>query len=634
MSKTTIIKDLIKELGNASATDFESICYAILKRKFPNTIILHKGMNADKKPVKGAVDISSENLEICLECSVQKNYFTGRNYSKINNDIEHSIKVSHGCVKYVYLYCNQKEPPSFRTKWKDSDVYKKYTEFDIEILDVEKIAEKIYEFSITRSSLFSEISEYLPDFKNNMDKATYFENIPQQISDYVTPKDIFERFSGHIHENSITVLSGVSGAGKTQLSIFYCHNNEEKFENIFWITGDDFTKNTSLENFKRGDTNINLATIFNELKSLLVIDNYNQTIDEKSFPQLKQGFSIGSKVLLTSLLTASNKCYFPLPTFPEDVALKILGDYSTEAREIVSKINLPVILQSIKDVCQSNNTYQAVYNDLYNSLHNLTDEGNKNILKRVLNNYSEIDLLKHICNILNSKFDNYLLREFIGSVNYANLEKSSFLLLENNTICTVHSFIRECLQDNDDSEQFINFLSKYLDKNAGVVDEFILRQIHLSFDTLKSVVISKKEDLNWITYALLQKENDSPKSDIYRNLSTIKFSKDLSLEKLRCLLDVKEAAIYDAPDKEKVLSVFETELLEAIGLFKDKEILKHLYHHLGKTQRRLKKISEALIQFEREIDIDSENFPAYGQIVKCARSDKTLMDSCSSAIKK
>jgi len=80
MSEVLIKNDLFKEVETLSATDFESVCYEIFKRKFPETTILHNGINADNRPVKGTLDVNNSNLEICLECSVEKKYFTDVNY--------------------------------------------------------------------------------------------------------------------------------------------------------------------------------------------------------------------------------------------------------------------------------------------------------------------------------------------------------------------------------------------------------------------------------------------------------------------------------------------------------------------------------------------------------------------------
>ena len=438
------------------------------------------------------------------------------------------------------------------------------------------------------------------------------------------------------HEKPITVISGLSGAGKTELAIYYAKNNSENFENVFWLTGDNFDNNPSMNNYKRGDRSINLISIFNEIKSLIIIDNYDKIINENSFKELSNGFLIGSRILITSLNTAENSLYFKMPLMPEEYALNILGDHSDEAKKILPEINLPVILSAIKSTCESGDyTYSDIYSDLKSFLPTVTDDHNKRILTRVLNKFPQIDTLKLLCNILNAKFDTCLLRKFISITQFINLEKSSFLIKQNNnTICTFHSFIITCLKEKDESEKYLDYLSKYLNDKSGLIDEYILRQIHLSFNSIKEIVLSQNEELNWITYALLQKEENESKKNIYRSLYLQSFSERLSFENIRCLLDVKEAYIYDVSDNTNYIECYERELLNALNLYSDKKVLKVIYHHLGKNYRRLGKFDLALQQFNKEIEIDNNSYPAYGQIIKCARKDKQLLPQCSSAINK
>ena len=59
-----------------------------------------------------------------------------------------------------------------------------------------------------------------------------------------------------------------------------------------------------------------------------------------------------------------------------------------------------------------------------------------------------------------------------------------------------------------------------------------------------------------------------------------------------------------------------------------------MYHHLGKTQRRLKKIKKAIEQFDHVLEIEPDCFPAYGQIMKCARRDAAYKSKCNESAKR
>lgn len=635
MSEKFIKSDLIKELLLISSSDFENICYEIFKEKYSGIEILHPGLNINDRSVKGTLDIENRNLEICLECSVQENYFTDPKFSKIENDINHIKNLSHGKVKKIYLYCSQIEPPLFGTKWTDSTVYKNNSVLNIEIFDAKKIAEQVFELSIEKGMFFDRFSQYLPEFKNNMDRATYFENIPKQNPNYICSDEIFDSLSNKVSSNSITVVSGISGAGKTELVIDFAIKKRKNFENVLWLYGDDYITNSTNTNFKRGDKTLNVEYIFNNTKTLLVIDNYNVIVSNDNFSSFNKGFLIGSKIIITSILSAIRDEYFMMPEYPENEALKLLGDFSDKARDLLHIINIPVVLTSIKSICAEQCSYEEIYSEIDSILPDLSNNKNERILTKILSKYTELGTLKKICNILNSQFDIKLLSRYIGVVKFNNIVRSSFLRMTNSgKTCTVHHFIIKCLKSSDESADYINYLSDYLNLNNGLMDENILRQIHISYKDIKDFNIRKQETLNWITYSLLQIENETTKKDIYRSLYKYTFESAFSIEKIRCLLEVKESYFYDNSKNEDFLNAYEQELIRALGLYSEPEKKMYIYHHLGKTQRRLKKIDASLNTFAEELSINPNSYAAYGQIVKVARKANLPKDKYESAIEK
>ena len=170
-------------------------------------------------------------------------------------------------------------------------------------------------------------------------------------------------------------------------------------------------------------------------------------------------------LIISSFLYANNHIYFQIPKYPEKEALEILGDYSEEAHKFLDIINLPVILTSIRSICEEGSSYHEIYEDLKNNLSKIKDKEHKEILRRILNRYTEIDILTKLCNTLNSKFDCYLLKQFLGAINYNNIERSSFLQkFHVGKGCAIHNFIIECLKENDVSDDYLTFLTNYLDK--------------------------------------------------------------------------------------------------------------------------------------------------------------------------
>ena len=145
------------------------------------------------------------------------------------------------------------------------------------------------------------------------------------------------------------------------------------FENILWVSGNDWKKDTSLHSIKRskGGIPINVAGSFNTSKTLLIIDNLERTIKIEELCELDVGFKKGGQVLITSQLSdIANEFYLSMPEFSKEVAIQILGEDisnpSEECKEIVSVCSFsPLILSTIrsfidKQIASRNELYIAV----------------------------------------------------------------------------------------------------------------------------------------------------------------------------------------------------------------------------------------------------------------------------------
>ncbi len=76
-----------------------------------------------------------------------------------------------------------------------------------------------------------------------------------------------------IKNNPITVITGISGIGKSYLARSVAEKMEG-FDNRLWLFQDDMDKNVQLQSFpvKRLAASLNIANLFNKTKTLLIID--------------------------------------------------------------------------------------------------------------------------------------------------------------------------------------------------------------------------------------------------------------------------------------------------------------------------------------------------------------------------
>lgn len=647
--KQRIIKDLITEIGYISPTSLELIGHNIVSM-VEDTRLIHHGINKDYKPCGYTVDSFSNDSMIVAEYSTDQSYFTDTStkpdkcYQKIQHDIKHAMshRAPSGPDK-IYLISNQEEPASFRKSLNALPFYQKLSN-RILIFDARELAKLVFEQS-SNPTAYDFYAQFLPEFSRNMDNYEYYGKIPAKCDKHVSEPRISEAVTRHYKSGqSICVLHGLSGSGKTQAAIDYVHERGCDFSNYIWINGEDWVRDTSLSAIKRqrGGMPINVVGIFNSCKTILILDNIERILDKVQFEELAVGFEIGSVVLATSQIADSGSpLYLAIPALSKEICYSILGENEGETSEIVDRVvdvckSCPLILSTIRRISEQENIpRKALYEECLNTPTAVTGNDGTSIIQRILEKLDE-STTKAIHKLANSGstiFDLDFVRKFTSVLTCHKLQQLSILMTADIPgIVKIHDLICISMRDNENSFEITTALQQYIDDNKGEMTPSVLRQIHLCCKQIKEVKgRTGRQEIDWLTYALMQIEGEE-KYTIANRICNMEIIDTMPLPVVMCIIEAKELAAYKLEDctlrRDYYLKCAD-EYQKAFSASYQDAVKAELLHHCGKAFRRCQQYENAYQCFLKLLDQNPIRYATYGQIVFLGTINNT-----SEAIKK
>jgi tetratricopeptide (TPR) repeat protein len=633
--KQRIVKDLIGEIACLGATELELVGHNYISIREGKTLI-HHGLNKDYKPSGYTVDSFSEDSSIIGEYSTEKGYFNNEGtkdkpiYKKINSDIEHALNHAvKTAIDKIYLISNQEECPSFRAIFNSTETAKRHSGVLV-IIGAGELAKGVYNQSISNSDAASFYKQCLPTFSQHLDNYEYFGKLPSACSGYVHEESIFNSIVRHFADgNHICVLHGVSGSGKTQAAIDFVKRKSDTFANYIWISGDDWNSTSSLCSVQRsrGGSPFNVAGLFNSEKTILVIDNYTESLDEYNFEELYPGFERGGVVLVTSQIAAPKSLkYLSIPQFSADKAFEVLGECSSSPSELclefISRCRFsPLVLAITRKICADQGIdREGVYQEILDDPRSIPDDSGAPIVQRILSNLGEspLDALKKIANSGKNYHDIEFLRHFIGAIRCNTLQKLSILTPENTTgVFRIHDLVSIAVKERIDSSPIVRSIEDYIARKAGDMTPSVLRQIHLCSDIILEEHLQRGDrSIDWLHYSLLQLES-MRYLGLHDDLRQLAISLSVDTASLKCIIDSREIYSYEIQDAgartryyADCASLYESLLNTGVP----DEYRLELLHHMGKALRRSGKYSEALTAFNQILVLSPSLHATYGQI--------------------
>ena len=386
------INTVADELGHLNGSEFEALCRSFIELITGREFVL-KGHNLEMKPVKGSVDlIEDDNYKVIGQCGTDVDYFSGLKPVK---DIESSIINSPG-FNTIYFFCNRRakgdEYQETRIKIKNKLTEKLKSGYHYHLYDSQKIARKIYD-NIFKAKEVEEILAYLSK------SYEYYLLLPQ--SNILPP--LGGNYKSRPEEDEIIQLLektdfiqiyGLSGIGKSKLALAIAEKLGNQFETIFWFDGKEFDPiDLSNVTIKRMGECINLSTALELYKTLIIVDNLNEGVQEL-LSCLNSHNKKQSKCLVTSLQkNVANEYTYNLKYVSEKVSRDILMDCdvkptSAQLDMLIKQIaGYPLLLELAKNAVDNEEmSWEDVINEANITFIN-DNQKNEEFAQRVLGRY-------------------------------------------------------------------------------------------------------------------------------------------------------------------------------------------------------------------------------------------------------
>ncbi|MEZ5589191.1 MAG: tetratricopeptide repeat protein [Gammaproteobacteria bacterium] len=437
----------------------------------------------------------------------------------------------------------------------------------------------------------------------------------------------------------------VSADQVNQAAIGFVRQRSHEFENYVWISGEDWTKDTSLSAIQRsrGGAPVNIVGLFNANKTILVIDGLERSISQTDFNELQDGLQKGGVVLVTSqsAILESENC-LPIPEISVETASRILGEdwsnASSEAQQFIQSCRFsPLILSTARAIIvQEEVPPNDLYREILASPNDITGRDGQSIMGKILGRLRNGALmgLKKIANSGLTTHDLVFLRDFIGIINSHRLQQLSILLPTGTPgVTKIHDLVRVAVRDFDGKKELTSAVEEYVGKQKGEMTPSVLREIHLALDLLQAEHARRGErDSDWLSYALLQVECDA-KQTLHEQLHSKEISPGLPLSEVMCLIDAREAHAYAIESRDERGEYYRQcaeNFEKALAGAADDDVRAELLHHRGKALRRSGDHQEALNCFSKLLEMRPEWHATHGQIAHLGMQygvDKNIKDA-------
>lgn len=605
--KEYFIQTVAEELNGLNGTDFEKLCLPLIEIITEKDFIL-KGHNLEMKPVKAASDFTeTDDYRIIGQCGTDKKYFSG---TKPIDDLL-SSKNSSPDFETIYLFCNR------RAKGKEFQVAKKKIDDklknDKELNTINRIAH-LFDSQLIANTIYSnryktekinQILSYLPISKKYYSLFPKSNSLPSLKTSYKHRPEENE-IEKKLEDRDYIQIYGLSGIGKSQLSIAVANNLSKKFDSILWfdekcLLSDSF-KSVFIEKL---DASVDLSNILKNFKVLIIADNHNENI-----PTLLERFNEfnekGSKLIVTSLQkNVSPEESYQLGYVSQDLSNEILCDCAIEPTheqvdQIVSQIKgYPLLLELSKKLVENDN---LSWDDIL-QISNLTEipDNEKNIIfaQRIVGHYKE--RYSELFNLLVGLNATTVSKPFLKEKNVLKL-KSLFnsAILQDDGIynCTIHQIVLEAIKTvvgKDYSESdFINYILHFLQNHILRKDKyltlFVSNHRSLLLDIEKQLdKTDKLRHLIVLAYIYLVDTHGNPShyislvDNLTLNPETEEIDLRLLIEKLELEQKIIQKKIKKGNDWEELKSkiIQDIKILKCLSIASD-DYKALIAHHIGK----------------------------------------------------
>lgn len=641
--KRNFIKSFADELANLNGTEFEYLCKPLLGVLLGEDVE-HKGHNLYGKPVGYTADFLADNFNVIGQCGTEPGYFD--DLGKPIKDIDRAI-ANHPNSETIYLFANQRGSGGKLTLL-NSEIKKKKYGKTIETYDSEKCANAVLN-NLNATTRIEEILDYLPKTKELYKVLPQTNKLPSFKSQYFSRSEEKEILD-IIDKQDCVQVYGISGIGKTELTISIANNLKAQFETVIWLDGDLLEKesvNFSSVHISRFNSRINLEFLLQRHKTLLIVDNLNQNVTS-FFNDFKKHNESNSKCIISSLQRNVDRDQsYDLGFLNLELAKKILQSTKPQPsdKEIDAILTYvqgyPLVLKLIKSAVETNDfAWGDIVNEI-DTLKDFIDDRNKRLSDRIIEKYlNTFDKELTLIHILDNRI---LSRNFIsnalGKVGVDSLQKRSLITVQDSYYFNIHQLILDAIKQNTNVERFqelyedklFEYLSEFNEIKSLDYFKFLLN--HRDYLDRTYDPAPRNPDLKKvILYAFIQS------TDYFSNPEWVVSELDmLDLEPAKSYIDLllyieqQEIRIFQLKDKDEDYTkacLEKAQTLENILVEVAEQNSKRvLLHHIGKFYLKGKDLANAIKHFNLVLGIDSNADYSLLQLARIDIQEKRFDDA-------
>lgn len=645
------INTVAEELDHLNGTEFEELCRPLIEI-LTGKEYEWKGHNLELKAVKGSVDlIQDEDYRTIGQCGTDKDYFSG---DKPKNDIESSIKNSPEFTT-IYLFSNRRakgdEYQNVKATIWQALKDKLNSGYHYYLYDSQRIAKAVYN-KIYLEGKVEEILSYLPQSQRYYYLLPQTNTLPLQKSDYQhrpEEKDIEEL----LKEKDFLQIYGLSGIGKSQMTISIANDLSEHFDTVLWFDGNSIVPNDLKKaSLRRMGEDINLASILQMFKILVIVDNLNENVGDllDSFGKYNGN---GSKCIVSSLQrNVGDDNSYNLSYVSDEVSRAILCDCDvkpteSQVKSILKQIaGYPLLLELAKNAVVNE---EMGWDDII-SVSNMTeindDERNEEFAQRIVGRYKErfLDMFNLLLGLDSTTVNKLFLKEK-NLLKLNALYKFAILQDAGDYQCQIHqvvlSAIKAVVEKDYDETEFNDYLLNYLQKHVVVRDEGLYTFFAYHQKRLEDIASTMQPESllrHYILLAHLYSVDTFIKPDIYLDkinaLPLLPEKQEVDLCLLVEKLELEQYKIRKETDEDK--EKCKTKILADIEAIKALNLSSSVSqamvcHHIGKWLSTIEDYKQSESWLQKSLDINPKS---YHSLLRLARdyNKQDLMDLAAEKI--
>lgn len=638
------IENVKKVLESLDSTRFEKLCYIFVDYIFGGRLH-HRGENIRGEAVGYTVDSYSDDGRVVGEYSIDRKYFS--DLKKPEKDIIHAHEKFPNLQK-LYLCVGIEAAPSQGNDTANlCERYEEEYEITIQWFDSRSIAERIVDDIADKNRILNRMVEIVPDLAEAIGKNSIGTNIPELPKNYSFPKITMERLLNTLEKNHLLYLHGISGIGKTMLSV-YLQNELQKVvqvDNVEFINVSSISAMEELRQFKEPmfGYGVDLLQTIQSGKSIFILDDLSKDLDG-IVQKILQSLGNDSYVIITSQLACqtaqSHEMAFEMENLDSETAGEVfsyeLKNPGTEAQKALlyrKTAGYPILLNAVRSLMKHEG---LKWEELEEELAHVPDyevEEGINLTKKLLKKHQGV-LSKEFFAIywLGTNYISLtLLRKFISREGIRKLKSRSFLQ-ELPEVIKIHDIVYECINSLDfeternrkRSEDYQKKLFETLEERIEKKDAEYYRMLHLHENKIMSIA-QKSSALGKETYFYLQAFPNDEKGVLER------YDEDYINKMIQKTTDVyvyKSIMEWYEFNLRKMRKKHEKDYVPQVQVYidslnrmlsrldKSDRLYADILRHQGKLYNNMKRVEDAMKCFEEILQFDPA---AYGTKLQIAR---------------